>query len=69
MTTRQSSEHMGCIATVMEGGAFFEMICLPKIDADEDLGVIYGFMAIWEDVVRMCEAFGLVEGAHHMLAP
>ncbi len=63
MTTCELSEHMGRITTVMESGSFFETIALPKIHLDEDRVMICGSMAMLKDCVRMCESFGLVEGA------
>lgn len=65
MTTREPSEHMGRITTVMESGAFFETTGLPKISPDEDRVMICGSMAMLKDCARMCESFGLVEGANN----
>ncbi|WP_273720927.1 MULTISPECIES: ferredoxin--NADP reductase [unclassified Bartonella] len=65
MTTRESSEYMGRITTVMESGAFFETTSLPKISPDEDRVMICGSMAMLKDCARMCESFGLVEGANN----
>ncbi|WP_455476384.1 ferredoxin--NADP reductase [Bartonella sp. B17] len=65
MTTREPSEHMGRITTVMESGAFFETTGLSKINPDEDRVMICGSMAMLKDCARMCEAFGLVEGANN----
>ncbi|WP_409360939.1 ferredoxin--NADP reductase [Bartonella heixiaziensis] len=65
MTTREYSEHMGRITTVMESGAFFETTGLPKISSDEDRVMICGSMAMLKDCARMCEVFGLVEGANN----
>ncbi|WP_074381383.1 ferredoxin--NADP reductase [Bartonella doshiae] len=65
MTTRESSEHMGRITTCMENGAFFETTGLPKIHPDEDRVMICGSMAMLKDCARMCEGFGLVEGANN----
>ncbi|WP_336294587.1 ferredoxin--NADP reductase [Bartonella sp. CB169] len=65
MTTREVSEYMGRITTVMESGAFFETTGLPKISPDEDRVMICGSMAMLKDCARMCEAFGLIEGANN----
>ncbi|MBX4335174.1 ferredoxin--NADP reductase [Bartonella raoultii] len=65
MTTRESSEHMGRITTVMESGIFFETTGLPKIHPDEDRVMICGSMAMLKDCARMCENFGLLEGANN----
>ncbi|WP_455478081.1 ferredoxin--NADP reductase [Bartonella sp. B10] len=65
MTTRESSEYMGRITTVMESGAFFEMTGLPRINPDEDRAMICGSMTMLKDCARMCEVFGLVEGANN----
>ncbi|CDO47304.1 ferredoxin-NADP reductase [Bartonella henselae] len=43
---------------------FFEMTGLLKIHADEDLVMICNSMAMLKNCARMCEAFGLVEGAN-----
>ncbi|AGF74876.1 ferredoxin--NADP+ reductase [Bartonella australis AUST/NH1] len=65
MTTREPSEHVGRITTAMESGAFFEATGLPKINPDEDRAMICGSMEMLKDCARMCEAFGLVEGANN----
>ncbi|WP_455473881.1 ferredoxin--NADP reductase [Bartonella sp. B30(2025)] len=65
MTTREPSEHMGRITTVMENGAFFETTGLSKINPEEDRVMICGSMAMLKDCAKMCEAFGLVEGANN----
>ncbi|WP_273719252.1 MULTISPECIES: ferredoxin--NADP reductase [Bartonella] len=65
MTTREPSKHMGRITTVMENGCFFETTGLPKIHPDEDRVMICGSMAMLKDCARMCEGFGLVEGANN----
>ncbi len=65
MTTREPSEHMGRITTVMERGTFFETTGLPRIHPDEDRVMICGSMAMLKDCARMCESFGLVEGANN----
>ncbi|WP_375683417.1 hypothetical protein [Bartonella sp. AP3QHHD] len=67
MTTRELSEHMGRITTVMESGCFFETsgfetIALPQIHLDEDWVMICVSMAMLKGCARMCESFGLVEG-------
>ncbi|EJF92337.1 ferredoxin--NADP reductase [Bartonella taylorii] len=65
MTTREPSEHMGRITTVMESGTFFKTTGLPRIHPDEDRVMICGSMAMLKDCARMCESFGLVEGANN----
>ncbi len=65
MITREPSEHMGRITTVMESGCFFETAGFPKINPDEDRVMICGPMAMLKDCARMCEGFGLVEGANN----
>ncbi|MCZ2204467.1 ferredoxin--NADP reductase [Bartonella sp. A05] len=65
MTTREPSEHMGRITTAMESGVFFETTGLPKINPNEDRVMICGSMAMLKDCARMCEAFGLIEGANN----
>ncbi|WP_019224564.1 ferredoxin--NADP reductase [Bartonella rattimassiliensis] len=65
MTTREPSEYMGRITTVMESGCFFETTGLPKIHPDEDRVMICGSMAMIKDCARICESFGLVEGANN----
>ncbi|AQX24697.1 ferredoxin--NADP+ reductase [Bartonella sp. 114] len=65
MTTREPSEYMGRITTVMESGAFFERTGLPKINPTEDRVMICGSMAMLKDCARICETFGLVEGANN----
>lgn len=65
MTTREFSEHMGRITTVMESGCFFKTTGLPKIHPSEDRVMVCGSMAMLKDCARMCEGFGLVEGANN----
>ncbi|KEG22126.1 hypothetical protein H708_00966 [Bartonella bacilliformis VAB9028] len=65
MTTREPSEHMGRITTVMKSGAFFEETGLPKINSDEDRVMICGSIEMIKDCAAMCEDFGLVEGANN----
>lgn len=65
MTTRESSEHMGRITTALESGVFFETTGLPKINPNEDRVMICGSMAMLKDCARICEAFGLSEGANN----
>ncbi|MET3590167.1 ferredoxin--NADP+ reductase [Bartonella silvatica] len=65
MTTRESSEHMGRITHVMESGTFFETTGLPKISPVDDRVMICGSMAMLKDCAKMCESFGLVEGANN----
>ncbi|MCZ2329012.1 ferredoxin--NADP reductase [Bartonella sp. F02] len=65
MTTREPSEHMGRITTVMKSGVFFEKTGLPHINPEEDRVMICGSMAMLKDCAAMCESFGLVEGANN----
>ncbi len=44
---------------------FFKTTGLPKISPDEDPVMICGSMAMLKDCARMCEGFGLVEGANN----
>ncbi|WP_455481715.1 ferredoxin--NADP reductase [Bartonella sp. B35(2025)] len=65
MTTRETSEYMGRITTIMESGTFFEMTGLPQMNPNEDRVMICGSTAMLKDCARMCEAFGFVEGANN----
>ncbi|WP_455476791.1 ferredoxin--NADP reductase [Bartonella sp. B41] len=65
MTTQEPSENMGRITYVMENGTFFEKTGLPKIHPEEDRVMICGSMAMLKDCAKMCETFGLVEGANN----
>ncbi|MBB5073915.1 NAD(P)H-flavin reductase [Bartonella callosciuri] len=44
---------------------FFETIGLPKINPDEDRVIICGSMVSCKTCARMCESFGLIEGANN----
>ncbi|WP_425489187.1 hypothetical protein [Bartonella phoceensis] len=42
---------------------------LSKISSDEDRVMVCGSIAMLKECARICEPFGLVEGAHNAPAP
>lgn len=65
MTTREKSDHMGRITDVMCNGEFFKTTNLPILNAKEDRVMICGSMEMIKDVAKLCEEFGLEEGANN----
>ncbi|HEY0123186.1 MAG TPA: ferredoxin--NADP reductase [Rhizobium sp.] len=64
-TTREPFERMGRVTDLMTSGRFFEETGLPRIDPDEDRGMICGSMEMLKDTKAVLESFGLVEGANN----
>lgn len=65
MTTREKSDFMGRITDLMQSGEFFENTGLPKINHENDRVMICGSIQMIEDCTKMCENFGLCEGANN----
>ncbi|UNE55647.1 hypothetical protein LNM86_07940 [Bartonella machadoae] len=59
------SDERSVVMSLLGKRCFFETTGLPKINPDEDRVMICGSMAMLKDCARMCEAFGLVEGANN----
>ena len=62
--TRDDYPTKGRITDLMATGELFEHLGVPKINPDEDRGMICGSMAMLNDTKSMLESFGLVEGAN-----
>jgi ferredoxin--NADP+ reductase len=56
---------MGRITDLLTSGEFFEQTGLPRINPDEDRGMICGSAAMLKDTKAVLESFGLVEGANN----
>ncbi|WP_412103579.1 ferredoxin--NADP reductase [Stappia stellulata] len=64
-TTREPSEHVGRITTLIESGELFEALGVPPLDPATDRGMICGSMAMLKDTKALLEARGLTEGANN----
>jgi ferredoxin--NADP+ reductase len=63
-TTREPSEHMGRITTLVENGEFFKIMGIPAFDPEHDRAMLCGSMAMIKDVKVMLEKHGFVEGSN-----
>ncbi|HEX8049529.1 ferredoxin--NADP reductase [Rhizobium sp.] len=64
-TTREAFPRMGRITDLLTSGKFFEETGLPRINPDEDRGMICGSAAMLKDTKAVLESFGLIEGANN----
>ncbi|GAJ93734.1 ferredoxin--NADP reductase [Agrobacterium sp. SHOUNA12C] len=64
-TTREPFARMGRITDLLTSGKFFEETGLPRINPDEDRGMICGSAAMLKDTKAVLESFGLIEGANN----
>lgn len=64
-TTREAFPRMGRITDLMTSGRFFEETGLPRINPEEDRGMICGSTSMLKDTKAVLESFGLVEGANN----
>ena len=64
-TTREPSERMGRITTLIETGRIFEDLGLPPLDPAIDRVMICGSMGLNLEVKALLEAAGLTEGANN----
>jgi ferredoxin--NADP+ reductase len=64
-TTREPFDRMGRITDLMTSGRFFEETGLPRINPEEDRGMICGSTAMLKDTKTVLESFGLIEGANN----
>jgi ferredoxin--NADP+ reductase len=64
-TTREPSEAMGRITTLIETGELFEKLGVPPLDPAVDRAMICGSMAMLKDTKALLEERGLTEGANN----
>ena len=62
-TTREPSEHMGRITTLVENGEFLHILGITRFNPQEDRAMLCGSMAMIKDVKAMLEAKGFEEGS------
>jgi ferredoxin--NADP+ reductase len=63
-TTREPTEHMGRITTLVESGDFFRIMGIAPFDPEHDRAMLCGSMAMIKDVKAMLERHGFVEGSN-----
>jgi len=63
-TTREPSRYQGRISDHIRSGEVFETLGLPKWTPEEDRVMVCGSMALNKDIMSLCEAQGLTEGAN-----
>ncbi len=64
-TTREETQHMGRITTLIQNGEFFEALKIPPLDPAEDRIMICGSMAFMKDIRALIEPMGFVEGSNN----
>jgi ferredoxin--NADP+ reductase len=62
-TTREPSEHMGRITTLIENGKFYADLGIAPLDPATDRVMICGSMAMLKDVKDLVERLGFEEGS------
>ena len=62
-TTREPSEHMGRVTTLVENGELFRLPGIAPFNPQEDRAMLCGSMAMIKDVKAMLESKGFVEGS------
>jgi len=63
-TTRDTTDRMGRITTLIESGKLFDDLGVPPLDPATDRAMICGSMDMLKDVKAICESAGLVEGSN-----
>lgn len=63
-TTREETQHMGRITTLIQQGDFFDTLNIPPLDPATDRAMICGSMAFMKDIRAILEPMGFVEGAN-----
>ncbi|KMK66298.1 ferredoxin--NADP reductase [Puniceibacterium sp. IMCC21224] len=63
-TTREPSAHEGRISDHIRSGQVFDSLGLPHWSADTDRVMVCGNLALNKDIMGLCEAAGLQEGAN-----
>ncbi|SEQ68254.1 ferredoxin--NADP+ reductase [Loktanella sp. DSM 29012] len=63
-TTREKSDKMGRITTLIENGDLFTDLGVPPLNAQDDRAMVCGSLAFNKDIAALMEAAGLHEGAN-----
>jgi ferredoxin/flavodoxin---NADP+ reductase len=63
-TTREASDRMGRITTLIETGKLFSDLGVPTLNPETDRVMICGSSEMLADVKALCEDFGLTEGSN-----
>ncbi len=64
-TTREKTEHMGRITTLIENEEFFRTLSISRFDPETDRVMICGSMAFMKDIRALIEPMGFVEGSNN----
>ncbi len=62
-TTREASEHMGRITTLISSGKLYTDLDINKLNPETDRIMICGSMHMLQDVKELAESIGFVEGS------
>ncbi len=63
-TTREKTERMGRITTLIENRKIFDELGVPPLNPETDRGMICGSMAMLKDVKQILEEAGFTEGSN-----
>ena len=63
-TTREKSNKMGRVTTLLEGGILFKELGLTNFNSINDRAMVCGSMGLNTDIKRILEKYGLKEGAN-----
>jgi ferredoxin--NADP+ reductase len=63
-TTREETEHMGRITTLIETGELFEALKIAPLNAETDRVMVCGSMAFMKDICTIVDARGFHEGSN-----
>jgi ferredoxin/flavodoxin---NADP+ reductase len=64
-TTREETQHMGRITTLIENGEFFRTLNISPLSAETDRVMICGSMHFMKDIRAIIEPMGFVEGSNN----
>lgn len=64
-TTRETTEHMGRITTLIENGEFFRALNISGLNPETDRIMICGSMHFMKDIRALIEPLGFVEGSNN----
>lgn len=63
-TTREETQHMGRITTLIQTGELYEAMGIEPLDAETDRIMVCGSMAFMKDIRTIVDALGFREGAN-----
>ena len=63
-TTREETEHMGRITTLIETGELFEALKIAPLNAETDRVMVCASMAFMKDIRTIVDARGFHEGSN-----